>query len=91
MEISNKINQVHEDNTHYILAQEWKDFYNEKIENWFVLFNKKLCYEEKKNDFFEDKLENQPEESNLNAVEQDNNENQNDEKNLLKNVFIKFF
>lgn len=73
------------------LHKDWNDFYNNKIINWSNLFNRKLCYEEKNSNIFNDisemdfpktnntnELSNNENESNENTEEkQDNKENEN--------------
>ena len=75
IELANKINSNKEEIIIGYLTKEWKDFNNDKIKNWSILFNRKLCYEEKSSNFFK----NYYDDYTMKSTNQDtsNNENEN--------------
>jgi len=96
IEIANKINSLNDDLIKSFISEEWKVFCNDKIQNWSNLFTRKLCYEEKNTNFFNNYFDNYYESTATKSIEQEksNNENKesdesNKENNVLENV--KFF
>jgi len=98
IELANKINASKEDIIMSYLTKEWNDFYTDKIQNWSNLFNRKLCYEEKSGNFFNNYYDdytpktttqdatNNENENNDNENEdnkEENNENENENVNLF--------
>ena len=77
IELANKIQASKEDIIIGYLTKDWNSFYNDKILNWSNLFNRKLCYEEKSGNFFDNYYDNDVKTSN--NQEEGNNENETNE------------
>jgi hypothetical protein len=94
--LANKINANKEELVISYLTKDWNNFYNNKIINWSNLFNRKLCYEEKTSNFFNDysdydypRNSNQESSNNENENVEDNTEKEDKQKNENENVNLK--
>lgn len=93
IELANKINSSTDELVKSFITEEWNTFCSDKIQNWTSLFSRKLCYEEKNTNFFNNYLDNyyesntgkntETEQTNDEAKEEDES---NKENNLVETV-----
>lgn len=85
IELSNKINQSNEESIQSFLTDDWNNFYNDKILNWSNLFTRKLCYEEKNTNFFNNNYFENYYDTAGKQVESEQSENQNNDESNKEN------
>lgn len=97
IELSNKINSSTDELIKSFITEDWKTFCSDKIQNWANLFSRKLCYEEKNNNFFNNYFDNYYESNNGKTAESEQTSNEtkeadeaNKENNLVEIVNFVF-